>query len=190
MSLNLYQFHEGIKKEGILFCYSGPISQSTVEGIGATLRLNMELEDAGASTAQTVFSVFVEQMQNILNYSAEKLGSIPETEKELRKGVLVIGHAEDGFFVYCGNRILNGDIEGLRSRIEAIRLLDKDSLKTLYKEKRKADPEAGSKGGGLGLIDMARKAGKPMEYGFTEIDGTFSFFSIKVSVQEKGSWKV
>jgi hypothetical protein len=190
MSLDLYQFHEGIKKEGILFCYSGPISQSTVEGIGATLRLNMEIEDASAPASLTLFSVFVEQMQNILNYSAEKLGTIPDTEQELRKGVLVIGHENGAFFVYCGNRILNQDVEGLRRKIEDIRLLDKDSLKVLYKERRKAEPGAGSKGAGLGLIDMARKAGKPIEYLFTEIDAMFSFFSIKVSIQEKGIWKV
>jgi hypothetical protein len=189
MSLDLYQFHEGIKKEGILFCYSGPISQSTVEGIGATLRLNMEIGDAGTTTSQAVFSVFVEQMQNILNYSAETLGGEPETDKELRKGVLVIGHDEEGFFIYCGNRILNRDLERLKARIEAVRLLDKDALKALYKERRKSEPDEGSKGAGLGLIDMARKAGKPMEYAFMGIDGTYSFFSIKVCVQEKGVWK-
>lgn len=187
MSLDLYQFHEGMKKEGILFCYSGPISQSTVEGIGATLRLNMELEEAGASTSQMVFSVFVEQMQNVLNYSAERLGTVPETEKELRKGVLVIGHEGGGFFIYGGNRILNEDVQGLKERIESIRLLDKEALKNLYREKRKSEPDAGSKGAGLGLIDMARKAGKPIEYLFAKIDERFSFFSIKVSVQGKES---
>jgi N-acyl-D-aspartate/D-glutamate deacylase len=182
MGLDLHQFHEEIKKQGIMFCYSGPISQSTVEGIGATLRINMEIGEAGGRTTQSIFAVFVEQMQNILNYSAEKLANSPDAEKELRRGVLVIGSADDGFFVYCGNRIFNRDVAALKQRIEAVRLLDKDGLKALYKEKRKAQPDAGSKGAGLGLIDMARKAGKPIEFDFIPIDEAYSFFSIKVSV--------
>jgi len=185
MDFDLYQFHEGIKKDGVLFCYSGPISQATVEGIGVTLRLNMEIAEAGGYTTQNVFLVFVEQMQNILNYSEEWLTSELDADKELRKGILVISQAEGYFHVYCGNRILNKDMDVFRNRIESVRLLGKEELKALYKERRKGEREPGSKGAGLGLIDMARRSGKPMEYQFTKIDDTYSFFSIRVSVEDR-----
>lgn len=182
MNFNLYEFHEGIKKDNIMFCYSGPISQATVEGIGKTLRLNMELNDAGFTTSQSVFSIFVEQMQNILNYSAEKINQNGLSDKELRAGVLVIGQEESGFCVYCGNRVYNCDVKTLQEKVDFLRMLDKNELKTLYKEKRKQVSDSDSKGAGLGLIEMARKAGKPIEYTLYTINDVYSFFSIKVMV--------
>lgn len=142
MSFDLLNFYEEIKKDGIMFCYSGPISQSTVEGIGETLRINMKLEDAGITTANTVFSIFVEQMHNILNYSAEKIGQDSESRQQLSLGVLVIGREEKGFYVFCGNRLLNEDVPKLRERIESIRFLDKDELKAIYKQKRRESSDS------------------------------------------------
>ncbi|RYD01235.1 hypothetical protein N752_31275 [Desulforamulus aquiferis] len=75
-------------------------------------------------------------------------------DRELRIGVLVIGHENKGFCVYCGNRVYNKDVDSLKEKIEMIRILDKNELKALYKEKRKQSVEAQSKGAGLGLIEM------------------------------------
>lgn len=185
-SFELYNFYNGIKKEKIVFCYSGPISHSTIEGIGSTLRLDLEIEEAGMSTSQKIFSVFIEQMQNILNYSEEKIVNDSELEKELRIGVLVIGQEENKFYVYCGNKIYNKDVEKIQSRIDEISGLNQDELKALYKQRRRSEPEEGSKGAGLGLIEMARKSGRPIECSFKKLDEEFSFFSIKVLVSEGG----
>jgi len=44
------------------------------------------------------------------------------------------------------------------------------------------DAHPGSKGAGLGLIEMARKGSEPIEYSFLSIDDNFSFFTISVVV--------
>lgn len=182
MELSIYNLYKDLKAKSILFCYSGPIDQASIEGVGSTLRKNLELEEAGNVTTLSVFSIFVEQVQNILNYSAEKL-SKAEYDDELKIGIVVIGHEQNGsYFIYCGNRVYNEDISKLSENIDLIRNLNKEELKALYKERRKMEPAPGSKGAGLGLIEMARKAGKPLEYSFEPIDDTFSFFSIKVIV--------
>lgn len=178
----LYNFYKNIKEEKIVFCYSGPISQATIEGIGNTLRLDLKMEEADMSSSQKIFSVFIEQMQNVLNYSEEKIVNDKELEKELRIGVLVIGQEEDNFYVYCGNKIYNKDIDKFENKINELSGLNQEQLKELYKKRRKSEPEEGSKGGGLGLIEMARKSGRPIEYSFKKLDEEFSFFSIKVLV--------
>lgn len=178
----LHNFYRNIKKEKIVFCYSGPISHSIIEGIGSTLRLDLEIEEADMNTSQKIFSVFIEQMQNILNYSEEKVTNDNELEKELRIGVLVIGQEENKFYVYCGNKIYNKDVEKIQSRIDEISELNQEELKVLYKQRRKSEPQEGSKGAGLGLIEMARKSDRPIECSFKKLDKEFSFFSIKVLV--------
>lgn len=186
MTLDLYSFYKDLKLKKVLFCYSGPIAQAGIEGISYTIRRNLEFEETANAEAQAIFSIFVEQVQNVLNYSAEKLSGSREPDEELRVGIVVIGRQEDGsYFIYCGNKIYNSDILPLKEKIETIRNLDKDELKALYRERRRMEPEPGCKGAGLGLIEIARKAGKPIEYSFADIDDAYSFFSIKVIVRRQ-----
>ena len=180
--LDLHDIYHNIKNDKIVFCYCGPISQATIEGIGNTLRLDLEIEDTKMNISQSIFSVFIEQMQNILNYSAEKISKYTEIEKELRVGVLVICQEIDDFYIYCGNKIYCEDIEKIKYKIDELKCLDKGQLKNLYKERRKNETLEGSKGAGLGLIEMARKSQKPIEYSFKKLDDKFAFFTIKVTV--------
>lgn len=182
MDLNLYDFYQNAREKNIIFYYCGPVAHASIEGVAQTLRKNLEYEEAGNMTAQSVFSVFVEQMQNILNYSAERLVNTETVDNEMRVGVVVIGHEEKGYFILCGNKVHNKDIPKLTQKIESIRHLSKEELKALYKERRRMDPEDDSKGAGLGLIEMARKGSEPIEYSFLPIDQDFSFFTINVVV--------
>jgi hypothetical protein len=190
VNFNLYDFYRDIKGKRIISCYSGPIAHVGLEGIAQALRRNLEMEHNNGNSTQAVFSVFIEQMQNVLNYSAERPGHTAaetgdETGPDLRVGIVLVGQEDDGYFILCGNNIYDLDKERIAARIEEVRNLGKDELKTLYKERRRQTPEQGSKGAGLGLIEMARKAGKPIEYAFTPVDDTFSFFSIKVVVRRE-----
>lgn len=182
-AFSLHDFYLHLKLERIILCYCGPIAQYSIEGFGKTLRKNLELEDTGNKEALSVFSVFIEQVQNMLNYSSEKLGTTEDLENELRIGIVVIGREEQGnYFVYCGNRVENKDIGRLQDKLDILRSKSKEELKAMYKAHRRKEPEQGSKGAGLGLIEMARKAGRPIEYTFTPIDHTYSFFCMKVVV--------
>ena len=43
-------------------------------------------------------------------------------------------------------------------------------------------PEEGSKGASLGLVEMARRSGYPIEFAFEEINHEHTFFCIKAIV--------
>lgn len=178
----LNQFYEELKNEGIIFSFSGPISQVIVESIGITLRKKMQMEATGLSTIQRVFSVFVEQMQNILNYSAEVTPSFTAVDEDLRSGVLILGHEDDSFYVCCGNYIERAAAEKLAGDLAALRPLSRDELKKLYKKQRKSDPPEGSAGAGLGLIEMARRSSRPIDFDIKPINGGYCFFSIKAVI--------
>jgi hypothetical protein len=40
-------------------------------------------------------------------------------------------------------------------------------------------------GGGLGMIDIARKTGEKLEYNFLEIDNKVSFFTLNIKVTQQ-----
>lgn len=181
---DLHEFYESLKREGILFCYSGPTSQSLVEGIGDLLKQRMAVEEAGMTVTRNIFAIFIEQMQNILHYSAE---TMPPREQhgveEMRHGVVVVGRereADRRFFVLCGNYIQQEKGRMLAERLDSMRTMSREELKALYKEMRRQEPTSeDSKGAGLGFLEMARKASRPLDYCIADIAEGLSFFSVK-----------
>lgn len=179
---NLYGLYRGLKQDGIIFCFSGPTSQSVVEGIGEALRHKMELEETSMTVSHRVFSIFVEQMQNVVNYSAEKVPDVTEAERDLRSGMVVVGKKDDRFYVISGNYITRDDAARLAAILDRLRGMDKEELKAFYKEQRRREPDAGSKGAGLGLIDTARKASEPLSYQMADVDDRYAFLSINAVI--------
>jgi hypothetical protein len=179
MTFNVSEFYDQLTKEGIIFCFCGSASQLIVEGIGETLLKRMEAEQTDSSVVGKVFQVFVEQMQNIVRHSAEKIVSDKNQDEQLRAGIVVVGKKKDRFFVRCGNFVENDQAEQLRNKLPALQAMTKDELKALYREeRRKVASQKGMKGAGLGFIDMARKASEPIDFEITRIDEKRSFFSM------------
>jgi hypothetical protein len=181
MLSNLYDLKAMLNKQGIFFCFGGPISQELMVGIGDTLRNKMELDDANSATIVKVFSMFVEQSQNIIHYSAERTPPDSETP-ELSSGIIGVGCDDEYYYVSCGNMIHNEAIESLREQLTKLQVMNKKELKQYYKEKRRNEKPEDSKGAGLGFIELARKSVKPIEFEVQRIDDEFSFFSLKTTI--------
>ncbi len=180
MGIRLFRFYNEMQEEGVILYFNGPVSQGVVEGLTELIRSKMCVEDAGTGAVHRVFSILVEQMQNVVRYSVERDVPSGACGGEVAHGQVVVGREKDGhFFVACGNKIRATDTPKLRERIETLRKMNKDELKAYYKEQRKLGKRT-AKGAGLGLIEMARKATRPLEFDVVEVDEETSFFSMKV----------
>ena len=183
LASDMYEFRNVLAEKGILFCYSGYMTEEVLSGIGQAIRMKLELEEADKKVARSVFSLFVEQVQNVIRYSAEKEEFISDNvQKELRYGVLTVGFKDDGFFVSCSNLIEDHDVARLENNLNHIQGLDDDGLKKLYKETLRGETPEGSKGAGVGFIDIARRAKKGFEFDFMPVNGDRSFFCLKAYV--------
>ena len=131
-----------------------------------------------------IFSIFVEQMQNVVHYSAEKVSTDHTTKEELRNGLVVVGKLEkDEIYILSGNYIKKEDADRLLTLLDKLKKMDKNELKLFYKEQRRCERREGGKGGGLGMIDTARKASRPLEYKLiTNNDGKYDFIFIKAVI--------
>ena len=166
----LFNLRSILQKEGIIFAYSGYLTEAVLSGVGEAVKHKLALEDTDTKTQRSVFAVFVEQVQNMIRYSAEKIPS-----SEMRYGVLTIGREGDDYVVHAGNLVARSDVARLREKLDQIRNMDKEELRALHKE--------GSKGASLGLMEIARRASKPIEFEFIEVDdGEHVFFALKASV--------
>ncbi|OAN48034.1 hypothetical protein A6A04_04555 [Paramagnetospirillum marisnigri] len=174
-------FKHDLDQRGIIFSFSGYMSEGILYSLGDALRQKMALEDTDVGTVKKVFSVFVEQAQNIIRYSAEKVGDAARTA-ELSSGMVTIGTENNRFFIVCANTVLATDEPKLRDRLERLQKMDKDAIKAYYKEKLREAPEEQSKGATIGLIEIARRASEPIEFDFDRIDGDTFFFCMKVCI--------
>lgn len=178
LNQSLYHYKDTLDKEGIIFTFCGPISHDIVEGVGITLKSQMEEDLVNHTTAMKVFSIFIEQVQNVINYSQER-----ETEfSDIGRGIIVVGKRQGKHFIVGGNKINTEKVANLENNLSKLVAMDKNELKIFYKEKRKTNNNENSRGAGIGFIEMARKASQPLEYNFDKIDEEYSFFSIEAII--------
>ena len=151
--------------------------------IGALLKSKMKSVDASPSMILRVFSVFVEQSQNIIRHSADLIQEDHPDLDHHSSGVIAVGFDKGAYFVNDGNRIENDRVEELRNRLDQIQNMDRDALNRLYREQRKNSRSQNQNNAGLGLIELARKASQPVEFIFETVDKEISFFSIRAVIE-------
>ncbi len=185
LAKDLLEFREVLRRKEIMFAYCGYVTEAVLGGVGDALKQKLAMQATDTKTVRSVFAVFVEQMQNMIRYSAEKVPPDPaegEVQRKLRYGVLTIGHEAGGFVVHAGNLVRRDDVERLRARLSAIRAMDRSELKAFYKQQLRAPAEDSSQGAGVGFIEIARRASRPIEFDFMEVDPDFAFFALKAFV--------
>lgn len=180
LAAEIYKLRTYLEEKGIIFCYSGFMTEDVLVSIGNTLKQKLAMDDEDTKTSRAVFGVFVEQVQNVIRYSAEV--ETKDDSGELRYGVLTVGRKKDMVFVTCGNVIKNSDRDRLQDNLSAIQKMDKKELKKLWKDTLRGKTPEGSKGAGVGFIDIARQARQGFEFDFSDIDDSFSFFILKAYI--------
>jgi hypothetical protein len=188
MVLDMNEYAKMINKLNINIIYSGPMWEDGIKGLAEMVKVHLDHDNLSGSAAKAIFSVFVEQVTNMLMYSAEKQSySRPDNEPvDVPVGILVLGHKDNVFFIQTRNAVKNENMELIKNRIEHLNTLDKKQLRQYYKEKLRSDddnPE--SKGAGLGLIEIARRATKPIGYMFEPCNKSLSYFTMYVEIAQE-----
>ncbi len=176
------KIQSNLNEQGIFFCFSGYITEDNLASLGATLRQKLDFEKAEKAQARAVFAIFIEQAQNIVRYSSEILVDKDIPEEELRRGFLAIGEEDGHYFVSCGNLIAQNKVERLSAHLQQISKMDDVQLKEFYKNVLKGDVPEGSKGAGIGFIDIARRAKSGFIYDFNQLNQNYSYFFLKAYI--------
>jgi len=182
MILDMQKYVNGLKELNINVCYNGPLWNDGVKGISDMVKTSLAHKKLSASSSKAVFSIFIEQITNVLMYSVEK----EEFSSEIGAisiGMLVMGNNDNVYFVQTGNIIENKSVEFIKNRIDHLNSLDKEGIRQFYKKiLRNGDDNPNSKGAGLGFIEIAKRATAPIEYKIEHIDNNLSYFSMYVEV--------
>jgi len=180
--MDLFEFKKLLDAEGVIFSLSGTISQSILINVGEMLEKELEESGTRRNIIHNIFAVMTEQMQNVMSYSMD---SRKTTDHFLESsGLFVTGYSREKgkYFVSSCNRMRSENSDMIRERLGRINSMDKQQLKTYYREVRRSGRDLHDRGAGLGFIEMAKRSSEPIEYRIRQISREESFFQITVYV--------
>ena len=125
----------------------------------------------------------MESLQNLFHHVDSPPGILEGSGDSY--GLFLLSKTSAGYKVVTGNFIRNERIPQLREKLEKINSLTKEELKDFYKFVLNNQEFSAKGGGGLGLIDIARKTGSKLVYVFQPYDENFHFFDFSVVIPEE-----
>jgi hypothetical protein len=173
----LFKYFRDMSQHEVILSFKGTISQEILADVGLSLRTRL----SSYQNSKKTFAVFVELAQNIYHHSAQKEFSLSKG-RSAGVGVLLIQNHPEHLVLSSGNLIENFKVEGLLERCAYINTLSEEDLKDYYVKQRKRP--TGGVGANIGLIDMARRSGNPLEYNITKVDEENSFFALSIRVNK------
>jgi len=181
MSFNVDDYYEKLKNGDVVMSYKGSI---TTEVINSTLELiesKLDVGEEGGKIKKKIYNVLVESLQNLYHHGDD----LPEDMRsvlEAKFGVMAILKYGNGYKITTGNFINSSKIKFLKDKIDKINSLSEEELKDMYKFILNHQKLSAKGGGGLGLVDIARKTGNKLEYNFLNYNNEYYFFNLNIFI--------
>ncbi len=184
MSFNIENYVSDHSEGNIILFYKGNVDSDVINHVLDTVEDKMVAVNEQSKLRKKVYNVLVESLQNLYHH----VDRVPEDFEEQgseKYGLLVVKKVEGGYRIITGNFVHAENIEKLEEKIKRINRSSHDEIKELYKFILNHQRISAKGGGGLGLVDIARKTGNKLEYTFKEYNKKYSFFYLNILVNEE-----
>lgn len=181
MSFNLSEYYSNLSKGDVILAFKGSITSELINDILEGVEEKLKQADADSKLRKKIYNVLVESLQNLYHHIEVAHEGITEP-LDPKFGILVVSRDNDIYKVITGNFIHSRRIKFLKEKIDKINSLSKDELKDMYKFILNHQKLSAKGGGGLGLVDIARKSGNKLEYQFFNYNNDYYFFDLTITV--------
>lgn len=182
MTLDVFDFYNKMERNSIMLSFRGDITSDLLTSILQIMEAKLDDIEEAPKVKRKVYNVLVECLQNLYHHRDEAKEISLEREGDGTEAIFMIGRSNKQYSIMTGNYLLSEKVDGLKEKLDNINSLNKDELKALYKEILNNDTYSDKGGGGLGIIDMARKSGGKLEYDFMRINNQYSFFGLYIKI--------
>lgn len=178
---SVLSLHDEMASNGFSLVYEGEFSHEVMKMFTSMAERDMDKSNEDKSVKRKVFHVMVECLQNMTKHSDDV-----DKNDGVGNGLFIVGKKDGYWSVITANKILKEKIDGLKASIDNINSLNKDDLNALYKKQIREGSLSEKGGAGLGLIDIARKTGRQLDYQFLPLEDKANyFFLLKVRIDSK-----
>jgi len=184
MSFNIEDYLSEQTKGNVILFYKGNVDSDVINHILDTVEDKMVAVDEQSKLRKKVYNVLVESLQNLYHH-VDKVPDDFEDQSSERFGLLVVIKVNSGYRIITGNFVSSENIEKLEEKIKRINRSSHEEIKELYKFILNHQRISAKGGGGLGLVDIARKTGNKLEYAMKTYNDYYSFFYLNILVDEE-----
>lgn len=181
MSFDINEYYSRLNGGDVLMAFKGSISSELISNVLEVVESKMDEFSESSKVRKKVYNVLVESLQNLYHH-IEVLPDEMQKEFDDKFGVLVVSRHDDTYKITTGNFISREKVDVLRTKIDKINSMSRDELKDMYKFILNHQRLSEKGGGGLGLVDIARKTGNRLEYTFEKYNDNYYFFNLDAFV--------
>ena len=181
--MNIAMVQDLIEKDGIVFLtYGGSLTQTLIAGMTEALENEARFNDLNMSTSNNIFTIFIELAQNMMNYTKKIYGDENGRKSE---GLILVGKGNDNtYFIHSQNVIKVEDKINIERKLELIKQMDKETIKSEYRKLRKEGKDLHPLGAGIGFYEISKRCDE-IDYEFKELSEDKFYFHFKARIQEK-----
>lgn len=181
MEVNIFDFYNKMEKDNIMLSFKGSVTSELLTSVLQIMESKMDRLNEPSKVKKKVYNILVEALQNLYHH----LDKQPDdAAKGFNTVIFMVGKDGDTYSIFTGNYIKNENADKLKQKLDKINSLEPDELKAYYKEVLNNGMMSDKGGGGLGMIDIARKSGKKLDYDFQKVDDQHSFYSLNIKVAQ------
>lgn len=179
-SINNY-FKDLTENKNVLLAHKGSISSDLINQILDGMESKLIEVDEKNKVRKKIYNVLVESLQNLYHH-VDELPEEFKNEIDPKFGSVIITEEEGKYKVSTGNFIRSTKIKYLKDKIDKINSLSQEELKDMYKFILNHQKLSAKGGGGLGLVDIARKTGNKLNYTFHPVNDEFYYFNLDIYI--------
>jgi hypothetical protein len=172
--------YENIIANGINLVYIGKFNHNIVKMFSSMAEEDMNSVAVDIGTKKRVYHTMVEILQNMNKHSDEIADA-----GHVGRGLFMIGKKGNNYFIITSNKIKNSNVKSLKDSIEIINNSTLEELNDLYTAQLRFGRITEKGGAGLGLLDIARKTNKALQYNFIALNKFYSYFILKVVIDRR-----
>ncbi len=171
--------HILLDTDTVLLEHEGKVDRTVVLNLLPKIEDVLDAEEVERQKKRKLVNIAIETLQNL------QLHAFPVEEEGYDVyPTFFLTRCDDGINIVIGNLIDNSERPILEDKLEKINSLNDEEVKFLYGVIMKQTVvKFSTKGGaGLGLIDMKKKSGNPLDFRFQDMDDRVSYFNLKICV--------
>ena len=154
-----------------IYKFSGKMNEGNMITAANTIEKLLIKQSAPKDKIQNVFELFIETIQNILNYASNSIELNNKREVECNCNLSFF--TKDNSYILESCNLIHKEQKALiEERVESIKELDKQSLRKLIRKNSRTKDKKHHCGAGLGYILMSLKSKQPIEIEFNEYNNT------------------
>lgn len=180
---NIFEIYKQLEERNVIISFKGVMTSEILTTTLQIMESRMDKLEERPKIRKKVFNVLVECLQNLYHHIDDDIDD-KSTPQNKRNCLFMIARENAAYIITTGNYIKPEDSPILEEKLDTINGMTRDELKSYYKQVLNEGTMSDKGTAGLGMIDIARKSGKKLEYDLTPINENLTFFSLSVRIQE------